>query len=150
MNDSFDYLDRRLLPQRKWHSAKSKWNKQRFYCVEIVTLVAGAGIPIVNVWAVDDPYWTRVFSALFGGVVVLAVALGKLFKFQENWLQCRTLVEAFDRETELYRMSLGEYRGAVPADRDGILVERIEGLLSTTTASYISSHRGEQSPPKPL
>ena len=38
------------------------------------------------------------FSAVLGGVVIVAASVGNLFKFHENWLQYRTLVEALERE----------------------------------------------------
>jgi hypothetical protein len=49
-----------------------------------------------------EPFWTGVFSAVLGGVVVVAASVGNLFKFHENWLQYRALIEALEREKELY------------------------------------------------
>ena len=103
MNGPFEYVERRLEPQRKWHNEKATWNKRRFYTAEVATLLAGAAIPIVNLWVVKDPYWAGLLSAILGGVVVVAASVGKLFKFHENWLQYRTLVEALEREKELYQ-----------------------------------------------
>ncbi len=60
MNGPFEYVERRLEPQRKWHNEKATWNKRRFYTVEVATLLAGAAIPIVNLWLVEDPYWAGV------------------------------------------------------------------------------------------
>jgi exopolysaccharide biosynthesis predicted pyruvyltransferase EpsI len=85
MNETFEYIERRLEPQRKWHNEKATWNKRRFYTVEVTTLLAGAAIPIVNVWVVKDPYWAGVLSSILGGIVVVAASIGKLFKFHENW-----------------------------------------------------------------
>jgi len=56
-----------------------------------------------------DPFWTGVLSAVLGGVVVVVASVGKLFKFHENWLQYRTLVEALEREKELYSVGAGDY-----------------------------------------
>lgn len=49
MTEEFAYLDNRLEAQRKWHSDKAAWNRKRFYITEIITLVAGSMIPIINV-----------------------------------------------------------------------------------------------------
>jgi hypothetical protein len=99
MNGTFEYLERRLEPQRKWHNEKAKWNKRHFYTVEVATLLAGATIPIVNLWVAKDPFWAGVLSAILGGVVVVAASIGKLFKFHENWLQYRTRGRRHDRKT---------------------------------------------------
>ena len=141
MDEPFEYLQRRVEPQRKWHNEKARWNKQRYYCVEIATLVAGAAIPIVNLWAADDPYWGRLLSAIFGGLIVLAVAVGKLFKFQENWLQFRTLVEALEREVALYKWGATEYAEAEQSTRHRLFVERVENILASSTAQFIAAHR---------
>jgi uncharacterized protein DUF4231 len=84
MNETFEYLGRRLEPQRKWHNEKATWNKRCFYTVEVTTLLAGAAIPIVNVWVVKDPYWAGVLSAVLGGVVVVATSVGKLLSFMRT------------------------------------------------------------------
>ena len=54
-----------------------------FYAVEVATLLAGAAIPVVNLWLVHDAFWAGVLSAILGGVVVVAASVGKLFKFHE-------------------------------------------------------------------
>ena len=141
MPEHFDYLERRVRAQRDWHSAKAAWNKRRYYLMEVATLLSGAAIPIVNVWGADSVYWTRVISAVLGAIVVVAAGIGKLFKFQENWLQYRTVVEALDREEEHYKIGASEYAGLDQGARDKLLVERIEGLLSSTTSQFITTHR---------
>jgi hypothetical protein len=143
IDDPFNYLERRVTPQRKWHAAKARWNKQRFYATEITTLVAGALIPVVNLLGLGT-YWAGLFSGLLGGVVVIATAIGKLFKFQENWLQYRALVETLDREVEMYMNGVADYAKADQADRNRLLVERVENLLATNTSTYVAAHRGDK------
>ena len=60
-----------------------------------------------------DPFWTGVFSAVLGG----------------DWLQYRTLVEALEREKELYSVGAGEYAEADDHGRNRLLVERVENIL---------------------
>src|SRR5215210_7766046 len=112
MNEPFEYLQRRLERQRKWHNEKAKSNKRWFYLTETVTLVAGAAIPIVNLLLVGHAFRAGVASAALGGAVVIAAALGKLFKFHENWLQFRGVVEALEREEELYKSNAADYAKA--------------------------------------
>ena len=145
MSEPFDYLERRLRPQRDFHNDKAVWNKRRFYFAEVATLLAGAAIPIVNILPLGS---TRLLSVLLGGVVVVAAGIGKLFKFQENWLQYRTVVEALEREEEHYKIGAGEYANADEAARNKLLVERVEGLLASTTAQFIITHRSASNPDK--
>jgi hypothetical protein len=134
------YVQRRLEGQRRWHSKKATWNKRWFYAAEIATLLAGALIPILNVWVIDDPWIARVLSSVLGAVVVIAAGVAKLFKFQENWLQYRAIAESLGRERELYAGKVADY--AIADDkREALLVERIEALLATTTTRFITTHR---------
>jgi hypothetical protein len=141
--DSFDYLQRRVLPQRKWHASKARWNKRRYYVMEIITLVAGALIPVVNLLSISSSR-AGLLSGLLGGVVVIATAIAKLCKFQENWLQYRGLVETLDREVELYVNGVGDYAGGGQTDRNRLLVERVENFLAANTSNYVAAHRGDK------
>jgi len=145
LDDPFDYIERRVTPQRKWHAAKARWNRRRFHAMEITTLVAGALIPIVNLLGLAT-FWAGLFSGLLGGLVVIATALGKLFKFHENWLQYRALVETLDREVELYVNSVADYASGGQTDRNRLFVERVENLLATNTANYVATQRGNKVP----
>jgi hypothetical protein len=141
MSAQFDYVQRRLEPQEKWHDERAKLNKWLFYTVEVATVLAGAAIPLVNLWAVKDAYLAGVLSAIFGGVVVVAAAIGKLFKFHDNWLHYRALVEALAREKELYTAGAGDYAAVNTGDRNRLLVERVENLLANKTAQFLETHQ---------
>lgn len=141
MTEPFEYLQRRVEPQRQWHSAKAAWNKRWFYATEIATLLAGAAIPIVNLLLTNHPHSAGVLSAVFGGLVVVAAAVGKLFKFHENWLQYRTLVETLEREQELYVTGAADYAGTNETRRNQLLVERVESILALTTSQFVAAHR---------
>jgi Protein of unknown function (DUF4231) len=148
MNPSFEYLERRLERQEKWHEEKARWNKWLFYTVEVITLLSGAAIPVVNLWVVKDAHLTGVLSAILGGLVVVAVAVGKLFKFHDNWLHYRALVEALGREKQLYLAGAADYSAPLDdAGRQRLLVERVENLLASATSRFIQTHRSERDAP---
>jgi hypothetical protein len=138
------YVKRRVQDQEVWHANKATWNKQRYYASEVATMLAGALIPIVNVWVADDAWTVRVLSAILGSVVLISAGLAKLFKFQENWLQYRAIAESLGREREMYSGKVGDY--AVAAENaEALLIERVEGLLASTTSQFIATHRAPSS-----
>jgi Protein of unknown function (DUF4231) len=141
MPEAFDYLQRRLEQQWQWHNAKAAWNKRWFYAIEIATLLAGAAIPVVSLLFANHPFRAGVLSAILGGSVVVAAALGKLFKFHENWLHYRASVETLGREKELYLNASAEYADADQARRNKLLVERVENILGATTSQFVAVHR---------
>ena len=87
----------------------------------------------------SGPYLAGVLSAILGGLVVVAAAVGKLFKFHDNWLHYRGLVEALGRE----RGFLGSRRRLRVAARRSrpqtTLVERVENLLASATSRFIEN-----------
>lgn len=147
MTEELAYLDDRLEDQRKWHSGKATWNKNRFYVVEIITLVAGGLIPVINVLNVAEP-WLRVLSASLASVIVLATGIGKLYKFQENWLNFRAVAEMLKREREFYRYEVSQYAVRSDRERGKKLVERVENILASTTSQYVSIHGAEREEPQ--
>jgi uncharacterized protein DUF4231 len=80
-----------------------------------------------------------VLSAILGGLVVMAAAVGKLFKFHENWLHYRALVEALARDKELYSVGAGDYVTLDGARCNPLLVERVEN------AQFIETHKRDGS-----
>jgi hypothetical protein len=76
MNEPSGYIERRLDPQVRWHDQRAKLNKRLFYTVEVATIMAGAAVPVVNLWANRNAWLAGVLSAIFGGVVVVGAAVG--------------------------------------------------------------------------
>ena len=144
MAETFEYLSRRVEAQREWHSQKAAWNKRWFYRMETTTLVAAAAIPFVNLLFAHRPASAGVLSAFLGGVVVVAAAIGKLYKFHENWLQYRSLVETLDREKEFYLNAAADYAEGNGARRNQLLVERVENILAATTSQFVAAHRARE------
>src|SRR5262249_1602269 len=141
MSASFDYVQRRLEPQKEWHDNRAKINKWCYFTVEVTIVLAGAAIPVVNLWAAKDTYIAGVLSAFLGGVVVVITAIGKLFKFHDNWLHYRALVEALGREKELYTAIAGDYAKLDEEERDRTLVERVEYLIADKTAQFLAANK---------
>jgi hypothetical protein len=148
MTEELAYLDDRLEGQRKWHSNKANWNKNRFYVVEIITLIAGGLIPLINVLDVIPEFWLRVASASLASVIVVATGIAKLCKFQENWLNFRAVAEMLKREREFYLHEVGEYAVRSDQKRSKILVERVENILASITSQYVAIHGAEREEPQ--
>jgi hypothetical protein len=143
MPEDFIYPRERIDEQINWHSNRANWNKRRYYITEIITLVAGALIPVANVLNMVSEPLLRILSASLGALSVLALGVSKLFKFQENWLNYRALAEAMRREKELFLNGVGDYD--VPTERrNKKLVERVETMLASTTSKFISIQKPER------
>jgi hypothetical protein len=146
MSEEFKYLDERIETQIKWHSEKANWNKTKYYLAEIITLGAGALIPVINVFDVlSNPNLIRILSAALAALAVFSAGISKLYKFQENWLNFRALAEALRREKELYFYHVGDYESQTDR-RQKLLVERVENMLASATSQFVSIQRAEREP----
>ena len=143
MPENFDYIDERLETQRKWHSNKATENKKRYYTAEIITLTTGSLIPVINVVDAIPSFYVRIFSALLAATGIISAGIAKLCKFQENWLNFRAVAEALKRENEIYHYQIGDY-ALENKKRQQLFVERIEDILASTTAKFISIQKTKQ------
>lgn len=148
MNEDFPYIIDRLDSQQKWHSDKSNWNKKGYYSTEVVAIAAAGLIPVINVFDIVPEPGVRTLSTLLAAIVVIAGGIGKLYRFQENWLTYRAVSETLKREKVLYEYRIGEYRTGKNR-RQELLVERIEDVLAKTTDQFVSIHRAERESDQP-
>jgi hypothetical protein len=147
----FDYPERRVREQSKWHSKEALRNKRKYHAVELLILVAGVLIPMASLLPADYGRSGPVATAILGGVIVVAGGAKRLFKFHENWLLYRAVSETLLRELELFRAAAGEYALENEKERNARLVERAESLLAGVTEQYLANHRTEKDsgdPPK--
>jgi hypothetical protein len=55
----------------EWHSRKARQNKLRFRQFQIITLIASAIIPIINVVPIGGDVETGLISSIIGGIIVV-------------------------------------------------------------------------------
>jgi Protein of unknown function (DUF4231) len=149
MRQVFTYLESRLDEQVKWHLNKAAWNKTWFYTLEVVTIASGALIPIINL--ISSPQWQvwqRLGSAGLAAIIVVSTGIGRLYKFQENWLTYRGLAEELTREKELYLNGVATYDKLDETGSQKLLVQRTEEILSATTTRFVMTHRANREQPQ--
>jgi hypothetical protein len=135
-----DYKKERLQFQIEWHSGKARHNKKMFRLYEIIILVSGAIIPIVNAIDYGD-FQTRSISSILGGIVVISTGLSQLEKYQENWILYRTSTELLKKEKYFFENNVGEYINLDEDKKMKLLVERVESIVSSETSKYFSLHQ---------
>jgi hypothetical protein len=148
MSGPANYKETRLEQQIRWHSEKARHNKLRFREFQIITLVASAIIPIINVASIaysnTGDYLTRIISSIVGGVIVVVTGLTQLEKYQENWILYRTNSELLKKEKYFFENNVGEYSNPDEQERNKLLVERVESIVSAETSKYFTIHQPSQ------
>lgn len=135
-----DYLSDRLWDRILSFRRKGIKNRKRFHSSQIIIIIAGALIPIVNVLELGS-YEVRIISSVLGGVVIAVTSIQQLVKYQENWIMFRTTEEALRREYYLFKSDAGEYSELPQDQKKKWLVEKAEALLLSQYSSFLGMHK---------
>jgi hypothetical protein len=134
------YKQNRLEEQINWHSKKAGDNKLRFRLWQIIVLIGGALVPIINVAAFEDTA-TRIASSIIGAIIVVGTGITQLEKYQENWILYRTSSELLKKEKYFFENSVGDYSKIGEDEKNKLLVERVETIVSSETSKYFTIHK---------
>jgi len=124
----------RLQEQIGWYDEKSRVCQQRFKLLKILQIFTAAAIPVAVVLSAAD--W---LVAGAGALIVVLEGLQQLEQYQQNWTAYRSTCEQLKHEQFLYLAGAGPYRDA--ADRDLLLAEHVEGLVSQEHAAWASNRK---------
>ncbi len=127
----------RLEEQLRWYDDKSMAAQRAYKRVKLAQLTVGAAVPVVALASVP-----AILTASLAAVVVVLEGIQQLQQWQTNWVLYRSTAEALKHERFLYLAAAGPY---ADADRERVLAERVEGLVSQEHAKWTESR--ERRPP---
>lgn len=126
----------RLEQQIHWYDAKSQTAQSRYKWIKGVEFVCGVAVPF---FAHIQPTVT----AILGALVVILEGLQQINQWQHNWITYRSTCEALRHEKYTYLGRSGVYDGKTDDEAKKILTERVESLISTEHAKWISRQEYE-------
>jgi hypothetical protein len=131
----------RLEDQISWYDKKSTYNQSWFKRIKIIELIAAALIPFLAGFSTKAPQEAATYYAIatggLGALIVLLESVQGLYQFQSNWISYRSTCEGLRHEKYLWLAKAGPYADAKEFDR--LLAERIESLISTEHAKWVST-----------
>ena len=142
------YKRERVDQQIDWHGKKARANKRRFRQYQIITLVASAIIPIINVSTIGD-FQTRIMSSVISAIIAVSTGITQLEKYQENWILYRTNAELLKKEKFYFENCAGEYSTLDDRDKNKLLVERVEAIVSAETTKYFAIQQPQKKGEEP-
>ena len=131
----------RLETQIKWYDEKSKSAQRNYKGVKLIEIICAAIIPFMA--GVSVPV-----TAIMGAIITVLEGLQQLNQWSQNWITYRSTCEALRHEKYSYLGRSGVYEGLEDAELKRILTQRVESLVSTEHAKWIS--RQEYSTKKTL
>jgi hypothetical protein len=128
----------RLEDELAWYDAKSRECQSLFKRCKLLQIVIAAAVPVLA--ALSQP---AAVTASFAAVVVVLEGAQQLYQWQTNWMLYRATAEALKHERYLYLAQAGPYTGA---DRQRVLAERVEGLVSQEHAKWTEARSHDSQP----
>jgi hypothetical protein len=122
----------RLEQQIRWYDSKSGSAQWWYKRVKLCEFVASGLVPIAALTL------SGLSTAVIGGLAVVLEGLQQLNQWQHNWITYRSTCEALRHEKYSYIARSGSYAGMSDDDAHKALVERVESLVSTEHAKWIT------------
>lgn len=102
---------------------------------KIGEIILALFIPFVSGY-ISDLDGLKIVVGILGVIVAALAGLITLAKFQENWIECRTVAESLKFEKFLFLAKAGPYKNI--DDPYVVFVERFESLISTSTKKWVN------------
>jgi hypothetical protein len=130
-----EYFSERVLDQINWYDKKSSYYKRWFMRLKVFEIFLALMIPFLTAYITTESLSLKVTVGLIGVLVAAVSSIITLFKFQENWIQYRTVAESLKHEKFLYTTKAGPYKedSSFP-----IFVERFESYISKENSQWAS------------
>ena len=128
-----EYLQERIDDQINWYDRKSLQSQKWFKRLQIVSIIAATTIPFISGYLTETTIWLKLAVGVLGLIVAAITAILGLYKFQENWLEYRTVCESLKHEKYLFLTKSEPYDSE---DSFKFLVERVEGLISKENTKW--------------
>jgi ABC-type multidrug transport system fused ATPase/permease subunit len=138
----------RVDDQIKYYSGQSNFNKFRYRRFQIIVIIAGGIIPLISLTASAFSEWWQhgalIISAVLGSIITIITAFSQMEKYFETWTLYRTTEESLKREKFLFNNNAGDYFGV--ADKNRVLVERVETILSSENSKFFALQQQTRQP----
>ena len=131
-----DYIQQRVDDQIAWHSKKSGTNRKIYQTLTFIAIIAAACIPLLSAIAVlseNAGTMTPLVAGSLGVLITILSGANSLFRFHENWVEYRLIVEALKRERYLFLAGVEPYKATEAFPE---FVERVEALIAKTVVNW--------------
>ena len=136
-----DYVINRIDEQINWYDKKSKSYKLKFQFFSISIIVLSAIITIIGATFFEDK--TKTFlSSLFAVLITISQGVLSLNKYNENWIERRTVCETLKKEKYMFITRSGVY-----FDNDKrfkFFVERVETIISQENLNWAGFYKNDK------
>lgn len=137
MNDEYfkQYLKERYADQIKWYSDRATRHKRFYIVFQWGVIVFSAIVPVL---VVTVPEKHKIITAIISIILAIGTAVLKTFKYQELWINYRTISETLKKEKYFYEAGLDDY--GISSAPKTLFIERVEALISRENSLWVTTH----------
>jgi hypothetical protein len=139
-----EYVSGRYQEQIEWYSDKASTNKKWYQVFQWGVIIFSAAVPVLIASVPMKYQW---FTIMVSVILAIGTAALKTFKFQENWVNYRTVSETLKKERHFYEAGLDDYANA--EDKEALFVERVESMISRENSLWVTTHQQKEEEEKP-
>lgn len=136
------YLTERLKDQIDWYDRKSQFNQRWYKRLQVVQIAAAAAIPFLVGVLPEEGLLVKIIVGGLGLGVAVAAGVQMLYRFQEHWVEYRTVCESLKHEQFLYLTGTPPYDNADEAFHK--LVLHVERHISQEHSRWIAEMRDQE------
>ena len=133
-----NFLSGRYKDQVEWYSSRATSAKRLYVISQWVVIVCSSVVPALVVGLPESCKWV---TASLSVIVAIGTSAIKTFKYQELWLNYRTISETLKKEYIFYIHRLGDYSDS--ENPDMLFIERVETLISRENSLWVISMTDE-------
>jgi len=129
------YIKDRYEDQISWYSDKASKSKKLYNYFQWSVIILSASLPVL-ISSIPIKYqWLTITLSI---LLAIGTAGLKTFKFQENWINYRTISETLKKEKHFYDACLDEYYDT--DDKEALFINRVESLISRENILWVTTH----------
>lgn len=133
-----NYISNRLMPQMAWYSRKGRECKKQYHFWTTITILLGALIPVVSVFA-DGNIFVKALLVALGSIVTACNAYETMHNFKDLWITYRNIREKLLRTLYFYFNNAGVFSKESTQDaKDLLLINLCENEISSENSEWMS------------
>ena len=138
-----DYVVNRVNDQINWYDKKSMLSQKKYKFFTFVTILCSALTPIIANLVIPD-YTYKLVVSILGVVVTLSQAIINMSKYNEQWIEYRTVCETLKQEKYMFIANAGVYRDHSDYETFIYFTERIESIISQENVNWANIKKQKQ------
>ncbi|WP_430597397.1 DUF4231 domain-containing protein [Enterococcus sp. AZ177] len=133
-----EYLNNRVEHQIAWYNNKSNDSQKKYKRIKYAIILTSASIPFLINLNIES-IWIKAIVSLLSIVITISEGIVSLNKYNEVWIEYRTVCESLKYEKFMYLNKAGIYENK--ENSYPYFVERVESIISKENNNWVGINK---------